>query len=194
MLGVMVQLSKMLVLALALSIVVGCSDDDSSNDDGGPDTDTDTDTDADELVRHRDRLRRADHHLPEGGRRGCDSGWRGFQLGTVRGHPAAHPFSSSGTGGYGIVVDDAGTRLFVANCNSNSVSVLDVASDDTLTAVTGSPFAAADSSCVDTPQLMNDETVLSITDEGGHLFAYLVDGGTFSGSLRPLSSIGFQGL
>jgi 6-phosphogluconolactonase len=88
------------------------------------------------------------------------------------------PFATSGTAAYGVVANQDGTRIFVANYSSNDVSVFDVAADGELTAVNGSPFNAPDGGGVDTPQLMHGEELLAVTDEGEQLFVYKVNEST----------------
>ncbi len=96
---------------------------------------------------------------------------------------AGSPFSTGGTGSFGVVVNDAGTRVFVANCETNTVGVLDVGSGGTLTPVAGSPFDATGADCTDTPQLLHGDGLLSVTDESGLLFVYGVASDT--GVLTP---------
>jgi DNA-binding beta-propeller fold protein YncE len=88
------------------------------------------------------------------------------------------PFATNGNAAYGVTVNDAGTRLFVAHYNSNQVAVFDVAANGQLTHVTGSPFAASTTGGLDTPQLLNNETLLTVTDESSKLFVFSVNAGT----------------
>jgi len=53
--------------------------------------------------------------------------------------------------------------------------VLDVDENGALSHVDASPFDAPDGGNVDTPQLLNNETVLTANDESDRLYVYLID-------------------
>ncbi|MGE0546773.1 MAG: IPT/TIG domain-containing protein [Kofleriaceae bacterium] len=51
------------------------------------------------------------------------------------------PFPNGGNRSFGVLTNAAGTRVFVANFDSQNIAVFDVSSTGVLTAVPGSPFA-----------------------------------------------------
>ena len=114
-----------------------------------------------------------------------------YDIDPVTGELAAvsgSPFSSGGSQSYGITVNAAGTRAFVANCGDGTVSVLNVDADGGLTPVAGSPFAVS-SNCPDTPQLLQGETLLTVTDELSNVSVFQVDAG--SGALTAVTGSPF---
>jgi 6-phosphogluconolactonase (cycloisomerase 2 family) len=93
------------------------------------------------------------------------------------------PFlTDAGAENFGIAVNQAGTRIFVATWTSG-VAVLDVASDGTATSVTGSPFAGPGDE--DVPVLDDDETHLYVNTESSAYLAYSI---AADGALTPLAN------
>ncbi len=72
------------------------------------------------------------------------------------------PFTTDGTGVYGLTATRDGQFLFTAQYTSQTVGVLSVAADGALASITGSPYAASD---VDTLQLVQGGKFLTATDE-----------------------------
>jgi 6-phosphogluconolactonase (cycloisomerase 2 family) len=92
------------------------------------------------------------------------------------------PFATGGGLSFGVLTNAEGTRLFVANYGGTNVGVLDIASDGTLTPITGSPFTTPFST--DTLALSKDETFLYVNSYGASYAGFSIDA---SGALTPLT-------
>ena len=88
---------------------------------------------------------------------------------------AGSPFPTDGTRAFGMTISADGTHLYAANCESNDITGFDVVPETgAMTLMANSPFAAPSASCVDTPHMMQADTVLAVTDEGGRMHVYTV--------------------
>ncbi|MEJ7596689.1 MAG: beta-propeller fold lactonase family protein [Kofleriaceae bacterium] len=76
------------------------------------------------------------------------------------------PFAHGNTGGWGIDINAAGTRLWFSGYTVG-ISAFDIADDGTLTQVSGSPFPV-------TPRTV----VLTASSDGGHVYALAQSGAT----------------
>ncbi|HEX5136575.1 MAG TPA: beta-propeller fold lactonase family protein [Planctomycetota bacterium] len=102
------------------------------------------------------------------------------------------PFAIAGASAcYGVVVNAAGTLLFVADYDADAVHVLAIDALGALAPVAGSPFSDGGST-LDVPKLSPDGNYLYVNDETAdpssvHVFAVAVDG-----TLTPITNNPFD--
>lgn len=105
---------------------------------------------------------------------------------------AGSPFALAGAGAcYGIVVNAAGTRVFVADYDNGTVHVLAVDALGALTPVAGSPFTDGGAS-TDVAKLSIDGAFLYVNDETSNpssVHVYAVDA---TGALTPIAGNPFD--
>jgi 6-phosphogluconolactonase (cycloisomerase 2 family) len=82
------------------------------------------------------------------------------------------PFALNMTGGYAVITNAAGTRLFVGGYASSQIAVLDIANDGSLAHVTGSPFTSPQGT--DTIALSQNEMYLYGNHYGGTFESFSV--------------------